>query len=299
MKEKVYVDRLFADYEDSTEIVDFKEEITTNLTANVRNLVSKGLDEEEAFEKATAELGDITAIADDIGKKKRNEAIGQMYMNARVPVTKRTAAGMTAASALLLIAAGITLITLLSSVSPASGVALYVISAVLLPIAGGLYTYFGSTQETTAHYAVKHKRALAYGIVSFAILLGAALAAVAFFPGKQSLIVAGCIIAAFFIPSICVLIFLLITEPKRQKPWLKAMVEREVGNSMMFANNMVDPAKAARFGVLSGGVCLLSVAVFLTLHFALSIPHAWLVFLFMLAIQSFMTSMIFGKKKDK
>ena len=295
MKEKVYVDRLFADYEDSNEIVDFKEEITANLTAHIRNLVSKGLNEEEAFEKATAELGDITAIADEIGKKKRNEAIGQMYINARVPVTKRTAAGMTAASALILIAVGIALITFLSSVS---GTALYVISAVLIPLACGLYTYFGLTQETTAHYAVKNKRAVAYGIVSFAVFLGAALATVAFFPAELSLVVAGCIKAVFVIPAVCVLIFLLITEPKRQKPWLKAMVEREVGNSMMFAKNMVDPAKAARFGVLSGGVCLLSAAVFLTLHFALGLPHAWLVFLFMLAIQSFMTSMIFEKKKD-
>ncbi|MCL1882576.1 MAG: permease prefix domain 1-containing protein [Defluviitaleaceae bacterium] len=75
MKENVYVERLFADYENTPEIIDFKEEISANLAANIRGLISKGLSEEQAFDKATAELGDITDIADSVGKKKRNEAI--------------------------------------------------------------------------------------------------------------------------------------------------------------------------------------------------------------------------------
>jgi len=289
MKEKVYVDRLFADYEDSPEIKDFKEEITANLTAHIRGLVAKRFDEEAAFEKATAELGDITAIADEVGKKRRNEAIGQMYMNAKVPITKRTAAGMTTASGLLLIAAGIALVTFFS---PANNIPLYIISAVLLPMACGLYTYFGLTQETAAHYALNNKRAAAYGVTCFTAFLGATLATVAYFPGGLGLAIAGGVKAVFVTPAICALIFLLITEPKRQKPWLKAMMEREIESSIQF---MVNPAKAARFGVLSGGVLFLAVTVFITLHFALGIPYAWLVFLLMFAVQSFMTSMIFAK----
>ena len=54
MREQVYVGRLFADYEDTPEIKDFKEEITANLTERVKELVSKGLDDESAFEKAAA-----------------------------------------------------------------------------------------------------------------------------------------------------------------------------------------------------------------------------------------------------
>jgi len=295
MKEKVYVDRLFADYEDSPEIKDFKEEITANLYAHIRNLVSKGLDEEAAFEKATAELGDITAIADDIGKKRRNEAIGQMYMKAKVHVTKRTAVGLTIASGLLLTAVGISLVTFFSSIN---GTALYIISAVLIPVASGLYTYFGLTQETTAHYAMDNKRAAAYGIVCFTAFLGTALATVAFFPGGLGLAIAAGIKSVFIIPAICALIFLLITEPKRQKPWLKAMIERETENSLQFRKEMVDPAKAARFGVISGGVFLLFVALFLTMQFVLKIPYAWIIIPFAFAIQALLTSMLFEKKKD-
>ena len=295
MREKVYVDRLFANYEESPEIKDFKEEIAANLTAHIRGLISKGFDDDAAFKKATAELGDITAIADEIGKKRRNEAIGQMYMNAKVPITKKTAVGMTTASGLFLIAVGVALVTFLSS---AHGIILYICSAVLLPIACGLFTYFGLTQETAAHYALKHKRAAAYGIVSFSAFLGAALAVVAYLPGELGLAVAGGIKAVFVIPAICGLIFLLATEPKRQKPWFKAIMEREAEYSMQFRKDMVNPAKAARFGVLSGGLCMFAAAVFVLLHFALSIPYAWVVFLFMFAIQSFMTAMIFEKKKD-
>ena len=215
MREKVYVDRLFADYEDTLEIRDFKEEIAGNLRERIQELIEKGLDEENAFDKATAELGDITAIADDEGKKKRNEAIGLMYMRAKVPVTKRTAGGLTAASGLLLLAAGLTLISLFSE----TGITIfYSASAILLSIALGMYTFFGLTQETTSHYAMKKGRAAVYGIVCFTAFLGTGLAVVSFLSSGLKMSVALGIKIAFILPAICVLIFMLATEQKRQKP---------------------------------------------------------------------------------
>ena len=293
MKEKVYVDRLFADYEETAAIKDFKEEITANLTAHVRSLISKGSDEETAFDKATAELGDITAIADDLGKKRRNEAIGQMYMNAKVPLTKRTATGITAATGIFLIAAGIALFTFLSSII---GIPLYAISAVLLSTACGMFVYFGLTQETAAHYAMKRKRATAYGAVGFIGILGPALATIAFFPGESGLVVAGIIKGVFVIPAVCALIFLLITEPKRQKPWYKAIIERELESNMQFRKEMVNPSNAARFGMISGGLFMITAAIFIALQFALNIPFAWLILLVYFGIQSMLTSLLFTKK---
>jgi len=294
MKERVYVDRLFADYEDTPAIRDFKEEIAANLTERVRGLISMGLGEEQAFEKATAELGDITAIADEAGKRKRNETIGQMYMKERAPMTKRTAGGITAASGLLFIAAGASIFNFFRGVP--DNAALYYLSAVLLSAACGLYTYYGLSQETAAHFAMKKTRALAYGAVCLTAFLGAGLAVVSFFAAGLGLATVVGIKAAFVIPAACALIFLLTTEPKRQKPWLKAVVEREIEDSMMFRQNMVDPAKAARFGVISGGMWFLAVAVFVTLGFLFTWQYAWLVFPFAFAAQVFMTSTIFLKK---
>ena len=294
MKEKVYVDRLFAGYEDTPEIKDFKEEIIGNLKERIKELVSKGLDEENALDKATAELGDITAIADDVGKKKRNEAIGQMYMKARVPIPKKTAIGLAAASGLLLLSVGL---ALLAFFSETGGLAAYYISAVLLSFACGAYTYFGLTLETAAHYAMKKGRALVYGIVCLVAFLGTGLAVVSFlFNGFEMTVTLG-IKIAFILPAVCALIFLLVTEPKRQKPWLKAMVEQEVENSMKFHQDMVDPVKAARFGVASGGVWILAIAIYITLGVIFSWLYALLVFPFALAVQVFMVATIFEKKK--
>ena len=300
MREKVYIDRLFADYEDTAEIRDFKEEIATNLMERIKELVSNGLSEDAAFDKAAAELGDITAIADEAGKKKRNEAIGQMYMGAKTPLTKKTAAGLTVASALLLFSVGFALI---SAFGRSGGASHYYVSAGLLSAAFGLYTYFGLTQETTAHYAMRSGRALAYGIVCLIGFLGAGLAVVSFAFNGFEMSAALSVKMALILPAVCALIFLLATESKRQKPWLKAMMEgfeRKVGLEIETAikqrvTSMVNPTKAARFGVVSGGIWILAIAVFFLLHLVFSLPFAWIIFLFALAIQVFMVSTIFEK----
>ena len=294
MKEKVYVDRLFADYGDTPEINDFKEEVTVNLAERVRGLITDGFDDEKAFEIATAELGNITAIADEVGKKKRAEAFGQMYMKARAPITKKTAIGMTVASGLLMLAAGAALIGFFSD---SNNSAIYYISVVILSCACGAFAFFGLTQETAAHYAMKKARAFAYGAVCLAAVLGAGLAVVSFLFDGFEMSVSVAVKTAFILPAICGLIFLLATEPKRQKPWLKAMIERDVEASMNYHRDIVNPVKAARYGAMSGGLWLLSIAVFITLGLTIRWGNAWLVFPYTLAIQVFMTAMIFERKK--
>jgi hypothetical protein len=296
MRERVYVDRLFADYEDNLEIMDFKEEITANLIERVRGLTTKGLGEEQAFDRATAELGDITAIANDLGKKRKKEAIGQMYMKSSVPLAKRTAAGLTSATGVLLIAAGIALISLFNEpagIDVSASVPFYFISAILFSLACGLYTFFGLSQETVSHYPMTKRRALMYGKFCMVGFLGTGLAVVSYFVVGVDLGVAITIKAVFIIPAICALVYLLTTEPDRKKPWLKAMVEKEHEKAL----DMVDPIRAARFGVASGGLWILAIAVFVTIGFVGSWQFAWLVFPFALAFQVFMVATIFDKRK--
>jgi len=292
MKEKVYVDRLFADYEDTPEIRDFKEEIAGNLKERVRELMSKGLSEEEAFEKATAELGDISAIADDVGKRRRNEAIGQMYMGTKVPLTKRTAIGLTIASGFLLASLGLDIMTFFSE---EGNVLFYYISALLFADAIGLFVFFGLTQETASHYPMKTKRALIYGVASAFVVMGVCLACVAYFFDGWDLSTAIGMETAFLLPSVCTLVFLGMTETDRKKPWLKAMVEKEFLSELDFEFDNVDPVKAARFGVASGGLWIFAVAVFICIGLFFTWQYAWLVFLFALGLQVVMVSTIFGK----
>jgi len=292
MKEKIYVDRLFAGYDDTPELSDFKEEITVNLRERIKEFISKGMSEEDAFEKAAAELGDITAIADTAAKQKRNETIGQIYMQAKVPLTKRTAAGLTAASAFLLLAVGLGLISFFGN----TDVKCSYVAAVLLAVSCGLYTYFGLTQETTAHYAMKSGRAFAYGVVCLAGVLGAGLAVVSFLIGGWEMSASLIVKAVFILPAICGLIFLLATEPKRQKPWLKAMMERETEkqmNSMEVHYEITDPVKAAKFGVASGALWLFAIALFITLGVFIGWHISWIPLLFALPIQVLMVAGIF------
>jgi MFS family permease len=294
MKEKIYVDRLFAAYDDTPELRDFKEEITVNLRERVKELTGKGMAGDEALEKACAELGDITAIADAVAKQKRTETIGQMYMKAKVPLTKRTAAGITAASGALLIAASIAFISIFGH----AGAAPYYLAAALLAVACGLYAYFGLTQETAAHYAMKRGRALAYGAVCLAGFLGAGLSVVSFVFDGWAMSAAIGVKAVLLLPAVCGFIFLLATETKRQKPWLKAMMHHETGASMVFHYELVDPVKAARFGVMSGGLWLLAIALFITLGIFAGWSVSWLPPLFALPIQVFMVAYIFKRKGE-
>ncbi len=294
MKEKVYVDRLFADYEDTPDIRDFKEEIVVNMHERIKEFTRKGMSEDEAFEKAAAELGDITTIADNAAKQKRTETIGQMYMKAKVPLTKRTAAGLTVATAFLLLAVGMALVNFFGRSNDSQ----YYIAVALLSVACGFYVYFGLSQETAAHYAMKNGRALTYGVICLAGVLGAGLAVVSFLSGGWDMSAALGIKIALIIPAICGLIFMLATEPKRVKPWLKAIIDRDVEASMRYHADTVDPVKAARFGVMSGALWLFAIALFVTFGIFAGWHVSWLPLAFAVPIQVLMVSGIF-KKGDK
>ncbi len=285
IKARVYVDRLFMDYEDSPTIRDFKEEITSNLEERVKEFMSNGLDEEKSFEKATEELGDITTLADDVGKRKRNEAIGQMYINTKVPISKKSAFGYTLATGILLFGIIIGILTFFSSRDISEA---FLTSAVFVAIACTLFTLVGLTQETSSHYPMKFRRAFLYAISCGCAVFGAFIAISQFTTDYNDVDSGLGIILAFVIPAICILVFLLTTESRREKPWLKAVIDSE--------NIQADPMKAAKFGVASGGLWIFAIALFATLGLIIGWQYSWLVFLFTIAIQMFMVTMIFEKK---
>ena len=80
MDAKQFVDSLFQGYEETAALADFKEELLGNLNAKVEDLVKKGMEPEAAFAKASAELGDVSAVADELSLKKRTEVFEEAYM---------------------------------------------------------------------------------------------------------------------------------------------------------------------------------------------------------------------------
>ena len=83
MKTKEYIQSLFSDYEETDGIKDFMEELQSNMDARISSLARKGLPEQEAFNRACAELGDISVLADEFSLKKRREVFEEAYMDIR------------------------------------------------------------------------------------------------------------------------------------------------------------------------------------------------------------------------
>ncbi|MDR0514915.1 MAG: permease prefix domain 1-containing protein [Coriobacteriaceae bacterium] len=307
MREKIYVDRLFAGYDDTQELRDFKEEITVNLRERVKELAVTGMAEDEAFEKASAELGDITAVADTAARQKRTETIGQMYVKAKVPLTKRTALGVAIASALVLLAGGLVLGGILNGGEHLSYFTQpFYAASLVLAIAGGLFVFFGLTQETAAHYAMRAGRAGAYAIICLVGVLALGLLAVSFCLETWQLSTPVVYLkAALLLPVIGGLVFLLATEPKRQKQWLKSLIEREFESGLsdlgygLTGHRLVDPVRAVRFGILSGTLWLLAIALFVVLGVFIAWQVSWLPLLFALPVQVFMAVFLFKDVPDK
>ena len=305
MNAKEFIDSLFEGYEKTKDLADFKEELLGNLNAKIESLMKKGMDEHSAFEKASAELGDVSALADELSLKKRKEVFEEVYMDIR----RYMPAGRVAAYVLFgmdflfgVIAAFITWFS--SAQSDIFGMlSLTAAFAALMPFfvtAVGGFTFLGLTQETAAAYPMKKRRAawytlaallIAFGIslmpvVYFAIPSGAAPAGIAVLPqigsAPHEVVWALGTLLAFALPGGGLLAFLVLTEKDRLKPWAKEFRSGAVKREMELWNN---PEIAARFGMFSGAIWIFAAGLFVLLGFVIGFRFSWLTFIFAVAVQ--------------
>ncbi|MCL2520267.1 MAG: permease prefix domain 1-containing protein [Spirochaetaceae bacterium] len=178
MNTQAFVNSLFEGYEETVALTDFKEELLANLNAKIENLMKKGLDEKTAFEKATTELGDVSALADELSLKKRNEILQEVYMGIQQYMSKSRVAGYIAFGALLLLGAaiGATVFFATRSTGFPAMLSLTAMFGSILPfitvtVAG--FTWLGMTQETATAFPASKKRAAWYAaaaaLIAFAI----------------------------------------------------------------------------------------------------------------------------------
>jgi hypothetical protein len=90
------------------------------------------------------------------------------------------------------------------------------------------------------------------------------------------------IIIPFILPGIGILVFLVLTEKDRLKPWAKDFHNKAVEGEMAIWN---DPAKVARFGMFSGAIWLFAAGIFIVLGFLIGFKFSWPVFIFATAFQ--------------
>ena len=305
MNAKELVDSLFTGYEQTPATADFKEELLGNLNAKIESLTKKGMDKQAAFEKASAELGDISALADDLSLKKRKEVFEEAYMDIRnyMPVGRVIAYIIFSMAALFgIITAGIAYFATRGEMP--AGLSLVSSFGTLIPFftaAAAGFTFLGITQETASAYPLKKKRALWYTLAAGLIAFGITTAPVTLFsisygaampefpglpPGLGSghLEIAGAlgVLLVFTLPGAALLAFLVLTEKDQLKPWAKEFRSGTVKREMKMWN---DPAAAARFGLFSGAIWIFAIGLFIMLGFIIGFKFSWLAFIFAAAIQ--------------
>jgi hypothetical protein len=318
MDAKQFVDSLFEGYEETEALADFKDELLGNLNAKIDSLSKKGMDTESAFAKASAELGDVSALADELSLKKRKEVFEEAYMDIR----KHMSAGRVAAYVIFGILAFFGIIAGLIVFFATRGIAITVnigltafFSSIMpsLTVAVIGFTFLGVTQETASTYPVSKKRGAWYAAAAGLIAFGLCTMPIAFFGIKLASNLISLTVEEFFkvnnsiwdfsidafesviplislisltfsfvLPGIGLLVFLVLTEKDRLKPWAKEFHKKAVEREMALWQ---DPATATRFGLLSGAIWIFAAGLFVLLGFLIGFKFSWLVFVFAVAFQ--------------
>ncbi|MDR1605078.1 MAG: permease prefix domain 1-containing protein [Gracilibacteraceae bacterium] len=288
-----HIDALFAGYEESPALGDFKEELAGHLDERVRSLMKKGLDEKSAFEKAAGELGDISLIADGIGKKKRQEALTEMYMKTRSYMNTRRVIAYTAAGGLLALGIIFSLLAYFASGEITAGLG-SLIPFLIAPVCG--FVFLGLTQETARNYPMNRGRALVYTGTAGVILFGLVIVAITFFVRADSPFAMASLgaLIPFALPGSVVLAFLLLTEKSRHKPWV---VEQEAAWAERARQQFADPHAEMRFGLFSGALWIFALALFAVLGFLIGFRYSCTVFLFAIAAQTLILAFMTPKSR--
>lgn len=270
MDTRKYIDSLFSDYQETSELIDFKEELKSFLDERIKALVKSGMNEKDAFEKATNELGDMSEVADEISRKKKQEILAEMYM--------KTRNYMSTWRIVLYILCG-TFLGFGIIAAFLSGFFSGDINATLgsLLVFGGIailgFLFLVLTQETAMREAMSWKRALLYVLAAGVFLFGVFVFLVVYFENSVGLPYAIATLIPFILPSSAFGAFLILTEKDRSKSWVRKQREEYIKRSR---ERFGDPAQEERFGLLSGALWIGAIAAFILITILSGFKFSWL-----------------------
>lgn len=279
MNVKSYIDSLFAAYEETAALIDFKEELKSNMEDRINSYTKKGMEDAAAFKKAAAELGDISILADELCLKKKQEIFQDMYMNTRsymspLRVILFITCGAVAAFGLIVV-----LLVWFTSKDMVRSLGSFLPFGIP-PIMG--FTFLTLTQETAGKYPMKKMRAALYTLTTAVFSFGVFVFALTYFSTNTALLAAFATLIPFVLPSSAFYIYLIMTEKNRRKPWL---MEQQKAALKQAADSYANPSVAARHGLLSGALWIFAFAVFMGLTLTIGIKLSWITFLFAIGLQ--------------
>ncbi|MDR2817654.1 MAG: permease prefix domain 1-containing protein [Oscillospiraceae bacterium] len=281
--------KIFEGYEETPDLKDFKEEIAANLRERVNDMTKNGNSEQEALEKAIAQLGDITEAADCISRQKRKEVIWDAY-NQRTVVGKAHAIGYSLAGLTFIF--GLLICAILAFSTRQIDTVIYAATPfVAISLSG--FVYLGLTQETRTHYALEKNRSLLYALAALLLISGLFISSALLFSGIPTnnlfdpfffgfgrRIIIGNSVSAFsalipfVLPALAFLFFLLITEKPRTKP-----------GALNIAQKYNEIYQDEKFGLLCATLWMTALGIAIALGMLVSWPVSLIVFPFAIAAQ--------------
>jgi hypothetical protein len=292
MNIKQYIDSLFSGYEETNALADFKEELESNLNDRINSLRKKGLSEREAYDKAIAELGDVSALADELSLKKKQQVFSDMYMKTRSYIKPwRMALYVLCGTVLGFgVITGITAWLFSKEVQAFLGTLLFFGEASILG-----FVFLGLTQETAVREAMPWKRAFWYVGASGVFLFGVVVFIMTYFADGAGLPPAIASLIPFALPGLAIGVFLVLTEKDRSKSWVVELRKKALEQEM---NRFASPAQQERFGFISGALWIGAIAAFILLTITVGIKFSWLAFAVALIGQMLVLS-AFSKRNEQ
>ncbi|GAA1997438.1 permease prefix domain 1-containing protein [Microbacterium pumilum] len=287
------LDEAFAGIEMTPDAQDLKEEVRANLVARTAELEASGRSSADAARQAIAELGDVRELLDDAEPTGPTAAGSAQADFLRHRVRPKTGFVVRVVVWSLAFVVGLTL-----AVLGATGVLSLPIGVViaLTGIAStglGLIVGDSLAQETTTNYPMPSGRAGGYALATFLAAYGLGFAGLV---ALGQLAVWAVVFAALgVIASIILFAFLGASQTNRHKAWVRnAHHEQQISNRFE-----EEPETAARFGVYTAAIWIITFAVIVVLVFTVGWWWAPLAFLGGLAAMMILLArMMFGPRKS-
>ncbi|MDM4762749.1 permease prefix domain 1-containing protein [Galbitalea sp. SE-J8] len=296
MDPETYVRELFARYEPTAELDDFREEVLGNLRARIAQLTDEGVAAAEAARRAQTELGDIDEVAREMSRERVLDVYSHLYLRERVrPSTGRVTALVLLSVVIALGAAGLTFAGVARATGAGAHPTIAIVSGLVAAIAVGGVVLVGTTTETSTLYPLPIGRGALYGLAA-AALAGGVVVGAAFV--LTDWVGAGLLTGIpLLLLGMSGLIVLGVTQTNRKKPWVLREQQRQAELHVdEFSRN---PQVAARFGVYTAALWTAAIVAAVVVLIAAGPLWCWLPFpLTIVAMMILIGRMGFTKKED-
>jgi hypothetical protein len=285
------LDEAFAGVEMTPDTQDLKEEIRANLIARVEELEASGVSPTDAARRAIAELGDVRALLDD-APDATPVRVDYTALALRNHVRPRPAFVVRTVVLSLVAAVAVVLFVLGKSgfldIASAGMLALGAVVALAI----GFVTADALQQETTTNHPLPAGRAVGFGVGTGGTL--AALALGGTFAAHLDQLWLIVVAALLLVASVALLAWLGATTTNRHKAWTRQAHGAEPPNRFE-----QEPETAARFGVYTVGIWVLTLAAAAALVFTAGWWWALVALAAGLAVWMFVLGrMLFGHTKN-